>query len=191
MKMPKNGPFMTQTWASHAPIHRLFLNPNNMVHGYYMQIFRVLVWILTDIFTFLTDSATGSVTGPRCRVVHLTRGHGMDNKTRGLRRWPIITSLTQWVPSDVIDRHGQIKLSISITRTTKLTQGELAWKWGFTKKLPNMVQTGFWHGPKNRDFINMSLVESWLSLENFRALVNLKVELGQLWPLHGPNMVLV
>ena len=54
-----------------------------------------------------------------------------------------------------------------------------------------MVQTGFWHGPKNRDFINMSLVESCLSLENFRALVNLKVELGQLWPLHGPNMVLV
>ena len=36
----------------------------------------------------------------------------------------------------------------------------------------------------------MSLAKSLLSLENIRALASVEIELGQIWPLHGPDIVL-
>ena len=67
---------MAQTWASHGPSNWLFLNLNYMVQGCYMPNLRVLVSILTDISNFLTQALKDSVTGPRCRAVHLARGQG-------------------------------------------------------------------------------------------------------------------
>ena len=53
------------------------------------------------------------------------------------------------------------------------------------------MKTWSWHGPKNRHFLNISLAKSWPSYENFRTVASLEVELGQIWSLHCPNMVLV
>ena len=71
---------MAQTWASHGPSNQHFLNLNYMVQGCYMPNFRVLVSILKDIFNFLTQALTNSVTGPRCRAVHLARGQELGLK---------------------------------------------------------------------------------------------------------------
>ena len=49
---------MAQQLASHGPSNWFFLNINQMVKGCYMPNFRVLVSILTDIFNFVTNSAT-------------------------------------------------------------------------------------------------------------------------------------
>ena len=64
----------------------------------------------------------------------------------------------------------------------KTLEVELSSKWSYTKNGPNLVKTWFWNSPK-KQLINMSLPKRWLSLENFRALASLEVELGQIWPL--------
>ena len=66
---------MAKTWSSHGPSNWFFLNLNQCAQGCSMPNFRVLASILTDIFNFVTELLSQSLSdGVRCRAVHLARG---------------------------------------------------------------------------------------------------------------------
>ena len=78
---PRNGNNVALLWPKHAPhmilqIGSSWIIINMPLQGCSTQIFRVLASIWTDIFNFLTQALTHSVTYPRCRAVHLARGQG-------------------------------------------------------------------------------------------------------------------
>ena len=68
----------------------------------------------------------------------------------------------------------------------------------YLANLANLGHTCPQHCPKmalaecrNEHSKEMSHGPNWFSLEKFKALASLKVELGQTWLQHGPNMALV
>merc|ERR1711954_487160 len=83
-KGPKYGPFMAKKWSSNGSSNWLFLNLNQCAQGCSMPNFSVLQSILTDIFNFVTQSGSQSVsqavrhsvTYPRCRAVPLASSQG-------------------------------------------------------------------------------------------------------------------
>ena len=63
--------------------------------------------------------------------------------------------------------------------------------WTEGKDRQNMVPTWSKHGPdmvpKSVHSMNIGLRPFLLSLQNFRALADLEVKLGQTWSQHGPE----
>ena len=60
-EISKKGPFVAQIWPSYGPCNWFFLSLSQYAQGYIMPKFRFLASIRTDIFNFMTQSVSNSV----------------------------------------------------------------------------------------------------------------------------------